>query len=387
MGKYNFDTTINRIKTCSARWCVNEGELPLDIADMDFLVMPEIEKAIKSRAEQACYGYTYVPDSYFDAYIRWWKNRHNTRLEKEWFIFSKSVVASIDSIFKHLGKSKDIVTMFTPVYNVFFNCIKNNNLVLKECEFVIDEDEIKIDWEKLETQLKSAKFFLLCNPHNPLGRNFTIEELNKIINLCKQNDVYIISDEIHGDLDLNKGRYISILNSEVTRYEKVICLLSPSKVFNVAGLHSSVAVIPNKELREAIQNGFWQDDIGEPNYFAIDPIITAFTQGDDYVDQLNSYLNENRAYLSEFLLKNLPNLKIVSGHYTYLMWIDISCYSRDSRLFAKNLKEKTGLVVAPGINYGNSGEGYIRLNIATPRKNLIDACSRLMNYISEKVEE
>ena len=276
--------------------------------------------------------------------------------------------------------------MFTPVYNVFFNCVKNNNLVLKECEFILNKD-LSIDWKKLEIQLHEAKFFLLCNPHNPLGRKFTIEELNKIINLCKQNNVYIISDEIHGDIDLNKGRYISILNSEVTRYDKVITLLSPSKVFNVAGLHSSAAVIPNNELKETVQNGFWQDDIGEPNYFAVDPVITAFTYGDEYVDQLNSYLNENRTFLMEFLLKNLPNLKIVSGTYTYLVWIDISCYSKDSKLFVKRLKESTGLIVAPGINYGKSGEGYIRLNIATPRNNLIDACNRLMNYISEKVEE
>lgn len=386
MSKYNYDASINRKQSCSIRWNVNEGELPLDIADMDFMVMPEIEKAVKTRAEQACYGYTFVPDSYYQAYIRWWRDRHNTKLEKDWFIFSKSVVASIDSIFKHLGKPKDEVVMFTPVYNVFFNCIKNNNLVLKECEFILDKN-LSIDWEKLKTQLHGAKFFLLCNPHNPLGRGYTVEELNKIINLCKQNNVYVISDEIHGDIDLNKGRYISILNSGVTRYEKVIALLSPSKVFNVAGLHSSVAVISNKQLKETVQNGFYQDDIGEPNYFAVDPVITAFTHGDEYVDQLNSYLNENRTFLIEFLLKNLPNLKIVSGTYTYLVWIDISCYSKDSRLFVKRLKESTGLIVAPGINYGKSGEGYIRLNIATPRNNLIDACNRLMNYISEKVEE
>ncbi len=386
MSKYNFDASIDRKESNSIRWNVNEGELPLDIADMDFMVMPEIEKAVEARAEQACYGYTFVPDSYYQAYIRWWRDRHNTKLEKDWFIFSKSVVASIDSIFKHLGKPKDKVVMFTPVYNVFFNCVKNNNLVLKECEFILDK-ELSIDWEKLETLLHEAKFFLLCNPHNPLGRKFTIEELNKIINLCKQNNVYVISDEIHGDIDLNKGRYISILNSGVSRYDKVITLLSPSKVFNVAGLHSSVAVISNNELKEMVQNGFWQDDIGEPNYFAVDPVIIAFTYGDEYVDQLNSYLNENRAFLMEFLLKNLPNLKIISGTYTYLVWIDISCYSKDSRLFVKRLKESTGLIVTPGINYGKSGEGYIRLNIATPRNNLIDACNRLMKYISEKEEE
>ena len=386
MSKYNFNSSINRIETCSARWDVKENELPLNIADMDFLVMPEIEKAVKNRAEQACYGYTYVPEKYYQAYIRWWKDRHNTRLEKEWLIFSKSVVASIDSIFKHLGKAKDVVVMFTPVYNVFFNCIANNGLTLKECEFVIDE-ETKINWDKLEQLIKGAKFFLLCNPHNPLGRKFTIEELNRIINLCKQNDVYLISDEIHADLDYNKDKYISVFNPEVVHYAKSMVLLSPGKVFNVAGLHSSVAVIPNKELREHIQNGFWQDDVGEPNYFAIDPVIVAFNEGDEYVKQLNSYLNENMAVLKEFLLKNLPNLKVVSGYFTYLVWIDISCYSNDSIQFVEQLKERTGLIVAPGINYGKSGEGYIRLNIATPRKNLEDACNRLLKYITENKED
>lgn len=386
MSKYNFNSSINRIETCSARWDVKENELPLNIADMDFLVMPEIEKAVKNRAEQACYGYTFVPEKYYQAYIRWWKDRHDTRLEIEWFIFSKSVVASIDSIFKHLGKAKDVVVMFTPVYNVFFNCIANNGLTLKECEFVIDE-ETKINWDKLEQLIKDAKFFLLCNPHNPLGRKFTIEELNRIINLCKQNDVYLISDEIHADLDYNKDKYISVFNPEVVHYEKSMVLLSPGKVFNVAGLHSSVAVIPNKELREQIQNGFWQDDVGEPNYFAIDPVIVAFNEGDEYVKQLNSYLNENMAFLKEFLLKNLPNLKVVSGYFTYLVWIDISCYSNDSIQFVEQLKERTGLIVAPGINYGKSGEGYIRLNIATPRKNLEDACNRLLKYITENKED
>lgn len=386
MGKYNFDISINRIKTCSARWNVKERELPLDIADMDFMVMPEIVKSIKDRADQSCYGYTYVPDSYYQAYIRWWKVRHNVNLEKEWFIFSKSVVASIDSIFKHLSNEKDKVVMFTPVYNVFFNCISNNGLLLKECEFIID-DEVRINWKRLEELLKGAKFFLLCNPHNPLGRKFSAEELNKLINLCRQNNVYIISDEIHADLDYNLQRYTSILSSEVTPYEKVVTLLSPSKVFNVAGLHSSTAVIIDKELREIIQNGFWEDDIGEPNYFAVDPVITAFNQGDEYVNELNTYLSENMAYLKEFLFKNLPNLKIISKTFTYLVWIDIRYYNHDSKEFVDRVKKKTGLIVAPGINYGKSAEGYIRLNIASSRKNIIDACNRLKNYISVIKEE
>ena len=384
MAKYNFDTSIDRRETYSARWDVNENELPLNIADTDFMVMSEIEKAIKNRAAQSCYGYTYVPEKYYEAYIRWWRVRHNTKLEKEWFIFSKSVVASIDSIFKHVGKPKDKVVMFTPIYNVFFNCITNNRLVLQECEFIFENDDIKIDWDKLEKSIMGAKFFLLCNPHNPVGRKFTVEELNKIINLCKENNVYIISDEIHADLDYNKERYLSILSPSIIKYEKTIMLISPSKVFNVAGLHSSVAVIPETKLKEEIQNGFYKDDIGEPNYFAVDPVVTAFNEGDEYVTQLNAYLNENMAFLNEFLLKNLPNIKIIGSNYTYLVWLDISCYESDSSLFVKHLKESTGLVLAPGIIYGKSGDGFVRLNIATPRKNLEDACIRLMKYITEK---
>ena len=384
MAKYNFDTSINRRETYSARWDVKENELPLNIADTDFMVMPEIEKAIKNRAAQSCYGYTYVPEKYYEAYIRWWMVRHNTKLEKDWFVFSKSVVASIDSIFKHVGKPKDKVVMFTPIYNVFFNCITNNQLVLQECEFIFENDDIKIDWVKLEKSIKGAKFFLLCNPHNPVGRKFSVEELNKIINLCKENNVYIISDEIHADLDYNKERYLSILSPSITKYEKTIMLISPSKVFNVAGLHSSVAVIPETRLKEEIQNGFYSDDIGEPNYFAIDPIVTAFNEGDEYVTQLNAYINENMAFLKEFLLKNLPNIKIIGSNYTYLVWLDISCYESDSALFVKHLKEHTGLVLAPGIIYGKSGDGFVRLNIATPRKNIDDACIRLLKYITEK---
>lgn len=389
MGKYNFDKTINRIPTCSYRWDVNEGELPLNIADMDFLVMPEIVEAVKDRSEQSCYGYTYVPDKYYESYIKWWGVRHDTRLEKEWFVFSKSVVASIDSIFKHLGKPGEQVVMFTPIYNVFFNCILNNKLLLKECEFIRNELSIDIDWDKLELLLKEekTKFFILCNPHNPVGRKFDCEELNRIINLCKRNNVVLISDEIHADLDYNKDKYNSILKDGLDRYENIIMLVSPGKVFNVAGLHSSVAIIPHKELKDIVQDGFYKDDIGEPNYFAIEPVIAAFDNGLDYVEQLNVYLNENKAVLNEFLLKNLPNIKICGGDFTYLLWLDISVYSSDSRLFVTRLKEQTGLVLAPGINYGKSGEGFVRINIASTRKNIVDACNRLLAFICDIYKE
>lgn len=386
MAKYNFETSIDRKATNSIRWDVEEGELPLNIADMDFMVMPEITEAITKRAKQSCYGYTFVNEKYYQAYIRWWKEHHNTELKKEWFLFSNSVVGSIDSILKHLGKPGDQVAMITPIYNVFFNCIKNNQMRVKECEFIYRENIAEINWDKLEKILKEkdTKFFIFCNPHNPVGRKFEKDEINRIVNLCFQNRVFLISDEIHADINYNKDEYISLFSTDGVNYEKAILLLSPGKTFNVAGLHSSVVVIPNKELRDLVQEGLYQDDIGEPNYFAIDPIIEAYTQGDEYVNQLNSFLYENKEYLREFLLKNKLNLKIIGSEFTYLLWLDISKYCSDSTKFCKELEEKTGLIAAPGVIYGSSGEGFIRLNIATTRKNIEDACNRLLVFLKGK---
>lgn len=386
MNKYNFDISIDRKATYSIRWDVKEGKLPLDIADMDLMVMPEITEAITKRAKQNCYGYTFVPEKYYDAYIRWWRDRHHTELKKEWFLFSNSVVGSVDSLLKHLGKPGDQVAMITPIYNVFFNCIKNNQMQVRECEFIYGPNSVEINWDKLETILKEkeTRFFIFCNPHNPVGRKFEKDEIIRLVNLCIQNSVFLISDEIHADINYNKDEYTSLFATEGVKYDKSILLMSSGKTFNVAGLHSSVVVIPNKELRDLVQDGLYQDDIGEPNYFAIDPVIEAYIRGDDYVDQLNTYLYENKAFLKEFLLKNDLNLKTVCSEFTYLVWIDISEYCTDSLKFCKELEEKTGLVVAPGINYGLAGEGFIRLNIATPRKNLEDACNRLLVFIKGK---
>ena len=382
--KYNFDKTINRSLTYSYRWYVNEGELPLNIADMDFEVLPEIKKAIQDRAELDCYGYIRTPIEYFEAYAYWWKLRHDTYIDTSWCAFSLSVVGSIDTVLKHFSHKHDAVVMFTPIYNVFFNCIKNNDLVLKECPFILKDNAYEIDWTLLEDllKLKETRFFIFCNPHNPVGRRFSIEEVDRLIELCQKYDVFLLSDEIHADLDFNKDRYVPVYKSELSNYEKLIVFLSPGKVFNVAGLQSSIVVCKNKDLLQQIEQYLYMDDIGGANYFSIDPVIAAFRNGERYVEELNSYLNENKAYLIDFLSTHLPNLKLVGGEMTYLMWIDVSAYSQDSRRFTLELRNKTGLVVAPGINYGR--EGFIRLNIATPRKYLIDALNRLEKFILEQ---
>lgn len=385
MKNYNFDKTIDRKTTYSVRWDVKEGELPLNIADMDFEVLPEIKEAIKKRSELDCFGYIDTPKEYFDAYIYWWKTRHDLELKREWFMFSSSVVGSIDSILKTLLKEKDQVVMMTPIYNVFYNCIKNAGLVLKANSLFYNGKTYNIDWDNLEKLLseKETKAFILCNPHNPVGRGFNLEEIDRIINLCKQYDVYLISDEIHCDIDYNTNKYTSVFHSDFSDFQKIILLLSPTKIFNIAGLQTSTVLIKDEQLREKIQNGLYRDDIGEPNYFAVDPVITAYNHGEQYVTQINEYLRENFEFLQYFFDKFLENLKIVPISFTYLIWIDISHYGLDSKEFTSGLKKNTGLIVAPGENYGKEGAYFIRLNIATPRYLLEDACNRLFRYIKQ----
>lgn len=385
MKKYNFDKTIDRKTTYSVRWDVKEGELPLNIADMDFEVLPEIKEAIKKRSELDCFGYIDTPKEYFDAYIYWWKNRHDLELKREWFMFSSSVVGSIDSILKTLLKEKDQVVMMTPIYNVFYNCIKNAGLFLKANSLIYNGKTYDIDWDNLEKLLseKETKAFILCNPHNPVGRGFSLEEIDRIINLCKQYDVYLISDEIHCDIDYNKNKYTSVFHSDISDYQKIILLLSPTKIFNIAGLQTSTVLIKDEQLKEKIQNGLYRDDIGEPNYFAVDPVIAAYNNGEQYVTRINEYLRENFEFLQYFFDKFLKNLKIVPVSFTYLIWIDISHYGLDSKEFTSGLKKNTGLIVAPGENYGKEGTYFIRLNIATPRYLLEDACNRLFKYIKQ----
>ena len=222
-NRYNFDFSINRRLTHSYKWDVDCKTISLSIADTDFLVPKEISDAIKKRSDLGTYGYTYVPNEYYDAYIYWWKNRHNTLLKREWFTFSTSVVASIDVIIKRLSKENDGVSLFSPNYNVFYNCILNNHRVIKEVPLIYKED-YEIDFSLLEEALKESKIFILCNPHNPIGRRFSEEEIIRIIDLCKKYDVYLISDEIHADLDYNEERYVPLL--KVSDHEKGITLVA-----------------------------------------------------------------------------------------------------------------------------------------------------------------
>ena len=384
-NKYNFDIKLERRYTHSYKWDIPRGAISLSIADTDFLVANEIQQSIISRANRPTYGYTFVPNGYYDAYINWWSRRYGLELKREWFMFSTSIVASIDSIIKRVSKEGDKISLFSPNYNVFYNCIQNNKREVLEVPLLYKNYEYSIEWTRLENAIKQSKIFILCNPHNPIGFQHTKEQLRKIIDLCEKYGVYLLADEIHADLDYNGKRYIPALKAR--HYSKLIMLVSPGKTFNLAGLHSSVAIIEDPELRELIQKGLYEDDVGEPSYFSIEPVITAYNKCEQYVVEENEYLKENKRILIEFMRKNDINIKVIGGNATYLLWLDVSAYSNDSEAFAKGLFEKYRVLVIDGKHYHEHYSTFIRVNIATQRSNILRFLEAIKSYVKKEKQK
>ena len=378
MNKYNFDEIVDRFNSGSYKWDVKNGELPMWVADMDFHVLRQIKDTIKQRLDIDAYGYCECPAEYSESYRLWFRTKYHLDLDTKWMVFSSGVVASIDSILKHLVPKGSGVIVQTPVYHVFYHCIENNEMKVVENKLIYDKN-YKIDFQQFELLIKDEnnRAMILCNPHNPVGRVWTREELKKIADLCEKHNVLLISDEIHCDITEPGVKYTSIY--EVTK--NAIMLVSPSKTFNIAGLHASVAICANDELREKMKKGFGQDDIGEPNYIAPYATIAAYVNGLFWVEEMCKYVFDNKKYIQKFLNKELPDIHLIDNQATYLLWIDISKYSHNSVAFTKDLREKTGLFVSPGSQFGSGGEGFIRINVATSLANVKDACERLKYYI------
>ena len=386
MNKYNFDKVVNRLNSGSIKYQDGPNVLPMWVADMDFEVLPEIKESILKSAEIDAYGYQDTSKEYFEAYKTFYHRRHNINFEIDDCIFSTGVVASIDSIFRHLFSKGDNVLVFTPVYHIFFNCINNNGLNLVELPLEYKNNQYSLDLNKVKKAIveKDIKVLLLCNPNNPTGNIYSLAELTFLAEICRENNVLLISDEIHGEIVDNDTKYNPILSIDEKYHSGVISLFSGSKVFNIAGLHSSIIVVKNKDLKDKIQDGVYKDDIGEPNYFAVNANIVAFTKGDEYIKELNDYLYQNKKYVEDFILNKLPNLKYIKTKATYLLWIDISYYSNDSKRFADELKAKTGLYLSNGAQFKGNGNNFVRMNIATSLDNVKLAMSKLFEFLTCK---
>lgn len=377
MKKYNFDEYVNRREFNSSKWSVDEDTISLTVADTDFKVLPEIAKEVEKINQYGRFGYTEIDDSYFEAYVKWYGSRYNAKFSVSDCVFSTGVISSMDTILKRIIKKGDPIMMFTPIYNVFFNCIKNAGAYLLDCPFIYKDHKYSIDWDLFEKNIKKTKVFILCNPHNPTGIRFKEEELQRINELCLENNVYLFADEIHSDIDYNKTKYVSTL--AVLENDKLLTFLSPGKTFNLAGLHSSIVVIKNEILRAIIQDALYHDNVGEANIFGINPVKAAFNYGEEYVIEMNDYLDRNREYVRTFLRENTPHLHLIDNEMTYLLWIDVSDYHMSATNFCDILQHKYKLAVNAGLKYGD--DRFIRVNIATQFETIKEAMNRLRSYV------
>lgn len=382
---YDFDKVINRRGTNSLKWDIKENELPMWVADMDFEVCGEIVQSLEERLQNHIYGYNIIPDEWYLAYINWWKNRHNFEMKKEWLMFSIGVVPSISSVVRRLTLPGEKVLVQTPVYNIFFNSIYNNGRYILESPLVYKEGKYSIDFNDLENKLSDPQttLMILCNPHNPVGKIWDRETLERIGELCYKHNVIVLSDEIHCDLTKLGKEYIPFQSvNEVCKNNSVVCI-APTKAFNIAGLQTSAICIPNEKLYNKVYRGINNDEIAEPNTFAIQAAIAAFTKGGGWLDEARSYIDENRRIVKEYLEKNISSLNLIESEATYLLWIDCANIEIDSDLLTDFIRNKTGLYLSSGAQYGKSGESFIRMNIACPKKMLLDGLDRLKKGIEE----
>ena len=377
--KYDFDTMTDRRGVGSLKWDVPERELPMWVADMDFETAPEIIEALKNRVEHGIFGYSVVTEDWYEAYRSWWSRRHHLEMEKEWLIFCTGVVPAISSAVRKLTTVGENVLVQTPVYNIFFNSIRNNGRNILESPLVYDGGEYSVDFGDLEEKLANPQttLMLLCNPHNPVGKIWDRETLFRIGELCTKHHVLVLSDEVHCDLTDPGYEYVPFASvSQACRDNSITCL-APTKTFNIAGLQTAAVMVPNPVIRYKLDRGLNTDEVAEPNAFAVGAAVAAFQKGEAWLEELREYLSENKRCVREFAERNLSGIKVVPSRATYLLWLDCSGITEDAGELTAFIRRDSGLYLTEGEEYGACGKAFIRLNPACPRERLLDGMRRL----------
>lgn len=377
---YNFDKICERKNTDSSKWdTTKDGVIPMWVADMDFEVAPKIVESIIKKANHKIFGYTIISDKYYEAEISWSKKRFNFDLKKEWIEATTGVIPSLSTILQTFCKKGDKVLIQSPVYHYFNIAIKRNELEILTNNLVYKNSNYEINFEDFENKLKNEKpkLFILCNPHNPVGRVWRKDELIKMGELCLKYNVLVISDEIHRDLVFKDYSFIPFASICEDFLQNSITCTSATKTFNLAGLKASNIIVANQDLRVKLNENLVKNEIKSLNIFGIESTISAYEYCEDWLEELLIYLEKNRDFLENFIAKNIPNIKVIKAEATYLMWLDISNFGLDSTTFTKKLEEIGKVRVISGSTFGENGDNFIRVNIACPKKILEQALNAL----------
>lgn len=385
--KYDFDKTIDRRATNSYKWdSAPGGVLPMWVADMDFRTAPAIIDALQKRVAHGIFGYTRVPDAYYDAVTSWFSRRHGWDIDREWIIYTSGVVPAVSAVIKALTVPGDKVIVQTPVYNCFFSSIRNNGCEIVSNPLRRTADTYEMDFDALERCAADprAKVMLLCNPHNPAGRVWTPDELTRLGNICLRNGVTVVADEIHCELVYQGFKYTPFASlSDAFLHRSVTCV-SPSKAFNIAGLQIANIVAFDNDLRSRIDKAININEVCDVNPFGVAATIAAYNEGEEWLNQLVDYLHGNYEAMAEFCRRELPEFPITRLEGTYLVWMDCSSIGMPSDALEHALLDDARLWLNAGTMYGAEGEGYMRWNIACPRSVMLDGLNRFLNFVRSR---
>ncbi len=378
---YNFDVAPSRVGSGSMKWdSIESGVLPLWVADMDFETAPAVKEALQRRVEHGVFGYTQVDEGYYDAIVGWFSRRHGWTIDRNHILYTSGVVPAISCTIQALTQPGDNVLVTTPVYNCFFSCIRNQGCQVSESALRVVDGKYEVDWEDFEARCAQEKttVFLLCNPHNPGGRVWTRDELARMGDICARHGVTIISDEIHCELVMPGYKFVPTATASDTCARITVALNSPSKNFNTAGLQIANIICPDAECRRRIDRVINIYEVCDVNPFGPIALKAAYNDSEQWLNELVAYLAGNYAALREYLGKAMPQLRVMELEGTYLAWVDISALGLSSEDATQRILERGRVLVSSGTAYGADGEGYIRINMACPRKVLLDGLQRIV---------
>ena len=391
--KYNFDELVERRGTNCVKWderpqvgerssgmSLSADVIPLWVADMDFKAAPAILEAVKKRAEHGVFGYNIVPESYYEAVISWFHRRHQWDIQRSWILYTTAVVPAMSCVIKALTMPGEKVLILSPAYNCFFSSIKNNGCEVLESPLKAVDDSFEVDFDDFEAKCADEKttLFLLCNPHNPSGRVWTREELQRMYDICQQHGVKVVSDEIHCELVMPGHQFVPF----GTITDDCVVMNSPSQNFNTAGRQIANIICSHPSWRRRIDRAININEVCDVNPFGIVALQAAYNESEDWIDELNQYLWGNYQLLRDFIAENLPQWKVCRLEGTYLPWVDISAMGITSQELCDRLLAEAKVWINPGTMYGpQTGEGYVRFNIAIQRSRLLDALQRIKAYL------
>lgn len=379
---YNFDKLVERKGTDCIKWdnmarSYGHEVVPMFIADMDFEVLPELQEAMIKRASHPTFGYTFPSEAYYDNFIAWNKTRNNFSLTKEQIIPVPGVVTAIAFALQALTSEGDKVLINTPVYNPFAATIKQTKRELVTSSLKLENGKYVMDLEDMDKKMaQGVKMMILCNPHNPVGRVWTKEELVALVELCAKHGVLLFSDEIHSDIAYGGHHSCPLLTCCDKAKDIGFCAMAPSKTFNIAGLKSSMFIIQNEEFLSKVKETIGAFHIGV-DLFAYKATEVCYGKGAQWVDELNAYLYENAKFVVKYLEENLPKVKTYVPEGTYLMWLDFSAYGLSQDELMNKLKDEANVGLNNGAVYGDEGVGFARLNIGCPKAMVEKALSQI----------